>query len=184
MVCFLPTQYRNADSIDSLHKHFTEKSFLSRALEKTRMKKNPIEMKGKQPLWIQTQSIPCVHAVSKNEKRFWELLDEVIGDYKNDVIWTCAPSTDQAKFNAAVSRNPKWDDEKSVNWHYININHMDGIEAACVIIFGVPIRTDAFNSSCHQLSRLFSRARNCIILVTEKKVSRLVQFMFSRAGLL
>ena len=50
---------------------------------------------------------------------------------------------------------------KTMNWKYANIKDIIGSEVSCLISFGIP--------SHQNLGELFSRARNCLIVITEEK---------------
>ena len=50
---------------------------------------------------------------------------------------------------------------------YVQVDQMDGTEAACLVIFGLPVDSDFV-----KLGRLFSRARNSLVILTEDKVVR------------
>ena len=116
-----------------------------------------LSLGGQKPLWISTQSL------QEDKDELMPILKEETNDYSNDVIWTCSPASDFGKCKPFCQGG----------WEYANINHMDGIEAACVVVFGVPT-PDSVSLAEGQthLSRLFTRARNSLIIITEEKVTR------------
>ena len=116
--------------------------------------KSELSLGGQKPLWISSQSL------GEDKEELLPVLKEVTNDYSNDVIWTCSPASDFGKCKPFCKEG----------WVYANINHMDGIEAACVVIFGIPPKDNIF--SLTNLSRLFTRARNCLIIITEENVPR------------
>ena len=153
MTCFLGTKYRNCPAIDDfVGGQFTDKTELSDAMNNT--KKSELSLGGQKPLWISTQSL------DEDKEELLPILKEATNDYSNDVIWTCSPASDFGKCNPFCKEG----------WVYTNINHMDGIEAACVVIFGIPPKDNSYSGT--NLSRLFTRARNCLIIITEEKVPR------------
>ena len=156
MTCFLGTKYRNCPAIDEfLTFGFISKVNTSDAMNKTMQSELPL--KGQKPLWISTQSL------EEDKKELLPILDEATNDYSNDVIWTCSPPSDFQKCKTFCQEG----------WVYANINHMDGIEAACVVIFGMPPRDNAsYSLGRTHLSRLFMRARNFLIIINEENVPR------------
>ena len=156
MTCFLNTKYRNCPAIDAfVGDRFTRKSNLSAAMKETNQ--SELSLGGQKPLWISTQSL------QEDKDELMPILKEETNDYSNDVIWTCSPASDFEKCKLFCQGG----------WEYGNINHMDGIEDACVVVFEMPSKDNAsFIDGQTHLSRLFTRARNCLILITEEKVTR------------
>ena len=105
-------------------------------------------------MWIATESM------IEDKELFLPLLRLMTKTFSS-VIWTCSPSTDYSKCKSFCEDH----------WSFVNVNEIDGIEAHCVIIFGLPARDNNI-TSIHSFSRLFSRARNSLVLVTEEKVTK------------
>ena len=115
-------------------------------------------MAGQKPLWISTDTLH----LEEVKTQLKALLKETTNDFSADVIWTCWPSRD---FDRCQSVCPD-------GWNYTNINHMDGIEASTVVIFGMPPTDNVSYRGANTHSRLFTRARHCLVLVTEENVPR------------
>ena len=152
MTCFLGTKYRSCPEIDVfVRSKFIDESELP--LVMSGAKQSELSMRGQVPLWISTRSL------EEDKEALFQILKEETNDYSNDVIWTCSPASDFGKCKLFCQEG----------WVYVNINHMDGIEAALVVIFGIPPEDGAFGLLGHtKLSRLLTRARNSLILITEE----------------
>ena len=105
-------------------------------------------------MWIATENM------IEDKEKFLPLLRNVTKTFSN-VIWTCSPSTDYSKCKTFCGND----------WSFVNVYQIDGIEAPCVVVFGLPARDNNI-TSIHSFSRLFSRARNSLVLITEEKVTK------------
>ena len=83
-----------------------------------------------------------------------------LGTRWETAIWTCAPASDHSRFK----------DFCGDHWKYVPVDQMDGSEAACVLVFGIPALDLA--QPYAKLGRLFSRARNSVAIITEDEVAR------------
>ena len=154
MICFLPTKYRNSNHIDNLLSNvFSYDEELPDAMKETKTTRNELAPSGPKPLWISSASI------QKEQDNILSHLEEATNGYK-DVIWTCAPASDHSRFK----------DFCGDHWKYVPVDQMDGSEAACVVVFGIPAYDLA--QSYAKLGRLFSRARNSVAIITEDEVAR------------
>ena len=115
--------------------------------------RNGLAPKGPKPLWISCEN------VQKDHEEIMPYLNKVAKDYQ-DIIWTCNPASDHSRFEVFCGDH----------WKYVPVDQMDGSEAACVVVFGIPAKDLAHSYA--KLGRLFSRARNSVAIITEDEVAR------------
>ena len=143
---FVDGEFKNVDSFGNYQ--------ASKSMSLTRMSK--LALAGQKPLWILTGTL------DEDQSQLKTALKEATKNFPADVIWTCWPSRD---FDRCL---PVCQEE----WVYANINDMDGIEASTVVIFGMPPTDNVSMDGRNTHSRLFTRARHCLVIVTEQNVPR------------
>ena len=119
-------------------------------------KESELALAGKKPLWILTNTL------EEDQAQLETALKEATSDFAADVIWTCWPSKDFDRCKPVCQEE----------WVYANINDMDGIEASTLVIFGMPPTDNVSARGTNTHSRLFTRARHCLVIVTEDNVPR------------
>ena len=104
-------------------------------------------------MWISTDSY------EQDKESIMPYLTEATQGYK-EVVWTCANPSDHSKFLGLCEEH----------WTYVRVDQMDGTEAPCLVIYGIPVQDHA--QPFAKLGRLFSRARNSVVIITEDEVTR------------
>jgi hypothetical protein len=149
MTIVLDKNFHNCDEVNNL---ISEK-FNSRAFHGFNKTFDAPPPSGQKPLWISTDTL------ANDSLNFLPILSEATKNFMN-VIWTCYPSIDSKRYNQFCENA----------WKYVNINQISDMEAPCVVIFGMPAKESL--SMTANLSMLFSRARSCLVLITEANFLR------------
>ena len=146
----LGKNYRTCDKINSL----LSEDFNFEANPSLTQVFNVPPLEGQKPLWISTDTF------ANDKANFMPLLSETTKMFVHNVIWTCHPPSDYERCRSFCDNG----------WQYIDINHIQNLEAACLIIFGMPTKESLSIKS--KLNRIFSRARSCLVLLTEENFMR------------
>ena len=156
MIFYLPTKYRTSGAIDSyVTKNYNHlyKFYRPKAMLTAENKIHELTPEGEKPIWIELLNI------EQEKDALSRLLKSLTACHK-EIIWTCCFESDKTKFKGVCD----------IGWTYIKENELDGTEAECILIFGLPFGSESVSSK--KMTRLLTRARNLAIIVTERSTNR------------